>query len=137
MRTFFYGWRRKAGVATLVVACMVMGMWLRSRDRNDWIGLSADYRLILLLHSSEGEIWWQTTQDPHDAPPYELLWWGSSQHGLVPVLPPIEGDDSRAVPTVCVPYWSVVIPLTLLSAFLILLPSGKRSLTMRFTPVRD
>jgi hypothetical protein len=126
MQNYFHGWRRKTGVVTLLMACGLMGMWIRSLNRNDWVGLSANYKLVLLLHSSEGEIWWQTTQDPHDAPPYEPLWWGSSQHGLVPTLPPIEDDDSRAVPTVCVPYWSIAIPFTLLSAYLILAPSLKR-----------
>jgi hypothetical protein len=35
MREFFRGWRRKAGLVTLVMACAVMAMWARSRFIND------------------------------------------------------------------------------------------------------
>ncbi len=31
MYTFFHGWRRKAGVVSLVMALVVMGMWARSQ----------------------------------------------------------------------------------------------------------
>lgn len=35
MREFFRGWKRKLGVATLVLACAFMGMWVRSLQRYD------------------------------------------------------------------------------------------------------
>jgi hypothetical protein len=41
MYSFFHGWRRKAGCATLLIACGMMGMWMRSRligDRVDFGG---------------------------------------------------------------------------------------------------
>ena len=30
MHTFFHGWRRKAGVVTLVMACAMMALWVHS-----------------------------------------------------------------------------------------------------------
>jgi hypothetical protein len=35
MKEFFQGWRRKMGVATLVMACVLSGLWMRSRIFDD------------------------------------------------------------------------------------------------------
>ena len=35
MREFFMGWRRKAGVVTLMMACAACGLWLRSKTFSD------------------------------------------------------------------------------------------------------
>lgn len=37
MRTFFHGWRRMLGCLTLVMACLLMGVWMRSRVVTDQI----------------------------------------------------------------------------------------------------
>ena len=37
MFTFFHGWRRKAGVLTLLLACVVMGGWVRSLAITDYL----------------------------------------------------------------------------------------------------
>ena len=36
MREFFHGWRRKMGAATLVIACVLMMLWVRSYLICDW-----------------------------------------------------------------------------------------------------
>lgn len=42
MHTLFHGWRRKAGVATLVMACVLSGFWVRSLIFADIISVGAD-----------------------------------------------------------------------------------------------
>lgn len=44
MRTFFKGWRRKAGCLTLLMACAVMGMWLRSHFLIECLEISVQDR---------------------------------------------------------------------------------------------
>src|SRR5882757_1087048 len=39
MREFFHGWRRKAGCVTLVMACMLMIGWMRSRVVHEGLAL--------------------------------------------------------------------------------------------------
>jgi hypothetical protein len=41
MLTFFHGWRRKMGVATLVMACVSMAGWVRSFQSVDTFKLNA------------------------------------------------------------------------------------------------
>lgn len=57
MNEFFHGWRRKAGIATLVVACVVTGMWLRGLYVADiWCAnLLGDYHV---LQSGHGVVTW-------------------------------------------------------------------------------
>ena len=48
MCEFFDGWRRKAGVAALVVAMTVFGLWMRSCIVDDWfkIPVGAEYQFV-------------------------------------------------------------------------------------------
>lgn len=41
MRQFFRGWRRKAGVVTLILACLVMAAWMRSQ----WVQGQVDFAI--------------------------------------------------------------------------------------------
>jgi hypothetical protein len=149
MREFFRGWRRTVGCATLVMACALMGMWLRSRVVNDFLatdGRDATYRIgsyggaisfirdtpavpferFLHLDSfDEGddnkyELW--KRWDSWDG--YEMSWrWDLAQfHFGVGST----GSASRTE-SYTFPYWFFVIPITLLSAYLILWKSRKRS----------
>ena len=40
MKEFFRGWRRKAGVLTLLMACLFMAAWVRSFSTIDWLTLA-------------------------------------------------------------------------------------------------
>lgn len=125
MHTFFHGWRRKAGVVALAMAMFLWLAWMRSYTYSDFIGISRNHQLLLLLVSSRGEIWWETCQDSRDPPPSDPFWCGSYQHGLVPDLLPIEEENSEALPSV--PYAYLTCPLTLLSAYLVLWKPRKRA----------
>jgi hypothetical protein len=131
MREFFRGWRRKVGCMTLVMACVVMGGWLRSLACLDefWLeGLGQYHELIL----TDGSVHWivrdgmwnldcsWTTYASHDRQARtKILEYliRSEQYGLNP-------DHHTSI-------WHftilpVAIPLTLLSAYLILWEPRKR-----------
>jgi hypothetical protein len=55
MHTYFHDWRRKAGVATLVLACVFAGMWMRSLFRHDQAALSRG-NAIYCFESMAGEL---------------------------------------------------------------------------------
>jgi len=61
MGEFFKGWRRKTGAATLVMACMLMGGWVRSEISEDTIILSDEHgRTIIETHSLLGIVHFST-----------------------------------------------------------------------------
>ena len=91
MGEFFRGWRRKAGLATLAMALLLMAGWMRSYMNQEYVYVHrtpSHYKII----SYDGRLRW--VRDEMSYRQYEL--WS-------------------------VPYWSLVLPLTLLSAWLILI----------------
>ncbi|MEK6259832.1 MAG: hypothetical protein AABP62_14530 [Planctomycetota bacterium] len=141
MGKVFNGWRRKTGTITLVMALALMGGWMRSEVINDFVATdcrNATYRvgsyggtLNLIRHSPpnafgrflhwdsfEGqktnrhELWdqWNSWDG------YEVEWqwnWAQFRFGAGSL------QGTKTVSFV-IPYWFIVIPLTLLSAYLLL-----------------
>src|SRR3954462_3489874 len=76
MREFFRGWRRKLGVATLVMACVFAAGWVRSLFHRDNINLSRTAWVV----SKNGQLaYWHIVAVPeeeeHWGPPKrEVLW---------------------------------------------------------------
>lgn len=93
MREFLRGWRRRIGVLALVLACAFMGGWVRSYSEDDGF-----YFAGARLESSAGII------------ERSLKTAGNSQNGSF--------QDNTVFWRV--PYWSIVFPLTFLSAYLLL-----------------
>ncbi len=131
MREFFHGWRRKAGCVTLVLALVFMGAWLRSYIVEDRLAFTTgDFRHA--ISSFQGRVGWDRWLD---SPPSVGVAWSSEWRNLnMPIRArpthfkarpgSILGKlqfESRAVP-----YWPFAIPLTLLSAYLILWKPRKR-----------
>lgn len=133
MNTFFRGWRRKTGCLTLVMALAVMSMWIRSAYVKDvfipprWVGLNA--ALFSLEHSIAYQHFNATVTPP------EPFW----------VSFPITGSEINAAGDrwkwrcngfgyisnsegycLMAPYWCFAVPLTMLSACLILWTPRKR-----------
>ena len=148
MRAFFHGWRRKVACVALVMACMMMGAWIKSRFIADTISVTfgsfTTYKVcffnrgILLLHLSE-------TGSPGDGTRYPRFEWSSERYpdhhhpGEIPS--PIdaiadeafcgfgyygESSEYESFRIVIIPFLSVVGPLTLLSACLLLRKPRKR-----------
>jgi hypothetical protein len=115
MHTFFYDWRRKAGVITLVIACVLMGLWMRSIDVHDelWIGRH-------WFESKRGELDWRLF--PLANP---LEWrFHRIEPGPIGLVWKYSGPSYQEI--VHISYCFIVLPLTLLSAYLILWKPRKR-----------
>jgi hypothetical protein len=105
MREFFHGWRRKTGIITLVVGLGLMGMWIRSYRLMDIVVKSNH-----LLGSCEGFLLWCRR------PQSKLYFFTCEAFGQK-----IDPDVWK------IPYGAIVIPLTILSAYLILWKPRKRA----------
>lgn len=145
MREFFKGWRRKVGCVALVVACVFTSGWIRSFGTTDWLSMRGrgEARPPLKIVSSIGSFAilpmkysssmnWIRSFDltlPHlesagpisiEMRPANFTWhWKHCGFGYA-----TESNNSygpvRFYWLFMVPYWSLVLPLTLLAAYLIL-----------------
>ena len=139
MWTCFKPWRRKFGAATLLMACAIAGGWLRSFSTGDKLVLDYDWSYLNVQSSSGGLNWYLSSHqldmegwsswplnpigadDPLAAytnPGFqnEIKWrsqWNGFDFGEMKF-------GEAVVKWYRTPYWSVVILLTALSAWLLL-----------------
>lgn len=144
MSNSFCGWRRKTGSTLLVISLALMSAWLRSGRIDDSARFTVFGRRQLIV-SWRGDVeWWGwNTRDGDWDSPYlnsVVLPPPSSQrtHGLfngaprnnphIDLFSALCDDDEglRHVAHFRSRYWTIVWPLTFLSAYLILWP-GKRT----------
>ncbi len=119
MFSVFQGWRRKLGCVLLVVACGLMICWARSSHRFDMLQIG--YGTVHIIYSTRGEVHWIT--------------WDGGMSTTVFLSRELPADDLSTLVelirgdlrTSNIPfqesaflYWPIVIPLTLLTACLIL-----------------
>ncbi len=122
MREFFHGWRRKAGCVTLVMALTLTGIWVRSSIIIDevlvtWPGNRHNY-----LVSLPGRIlldFWDLEYAPE-------TYWIQHPCSLSVINDRLNWFEENHA-TFDIPYWIITIPLTLLSAYLILWKPRKRA----------
>ena len=153
MGEFFYGWRRKTGVVTLVMASVFMGLWVRGCsviDRIVFTRKPSPYLTSILL-SHQGMLWEKTESlTPTGGAFANNLWsvwtinkeWSDPQSLLTTWYPIVKwrwrifgfdcgvcfnSDGDFRFAFCLIPYWSVTIPLTLISLRLLL--SKPRQLT--------
>lgn len=151
MREFFRGWRRKAGVVLLVMACASLTVWLRSQIATDEVRIERRGTRDV-FHSFDGRIYWcRVTLRPGTVPPNvfpPLVAWKTYDLSHSPNSRLVGPFDER--PNTynwgwcgfyfgseyyvngkdaiwAVPYWSLLVPLTLLSAYLVLWKPRKRA----------
>jgi hypothetical protein len=121
MREFFHGWRWKVGVAMLVLACVFAAGWVRSLSTIDEIAMPIGRMTELIFVSLNGRVWidWGGRY-PHL--PQKPLWDSVRLSDTAKAATMAGGADEleHALRASLVPYWSIVIPLTLLSAYLLL-----------------
>ncbi len=128
MPNYFKPWRRKIGVVTLVIACAFAAGWVRS-------DIYADNAYIsdFLLMSLRGGLYCFYA---NEALPIQTIYFYSDSASPLRTTDPLRHSDFRGAWNFkcfgfgygivdnggfCrVPYWSIVIPLTLLSAHLLL-----------------
>ena len=147
MKELFRGWKRRLGVGTLALACLFAMAWIRSYLLADVIEYTSGKYSQEEFQSVDGNLEWWTDQFfdessvPFDVDPsfrwndsttiinyygnhfrlHEIkmewtLWWPGGGIGNAPAS--VVGNDSRRLRFVS--YWSIVLPLTLLSGWLLL-----------------
>lgn len=129
MREFFHGWRRKAGVVTLVIACAVTGMWVRSNSMDDEIFFSIGNRRHRFRSADSQFSWaaWPEQGWTH----FHRASGRIEDRELELETPPWALYATREMPPNsiiqwAIPYWYATTPPTLLSAILILWKPRKR-----------
>ena len=144
MGYFFKGWRRKIGVMTLVMACVLMVGWGRSVVIEDSVTAACEgFITVFVASKSQGLVWakLQETKGSIEHPLFRghSLGWASRKNSAGP-FDGIDGYSSQRRWHWCgfrfedgelelpvkirltirvVPYWSVILPLTFISAFLL------------------
>lgn len=139
MQEFFRGWRRRAGCFTLVMSCALTAGWVRSIAKFDFVNQVGESSTLLQVYSGFGNCGCMALSTKDGA----LDFFASrfETYDIDPgarIFNPFEDSDqvwrfcfggfdcgqSISVlhfKTACqIPYWSIVIPLTLLSTYLLL-----------------
>jgi hypothetical protein len=138
MRDFFKGWRRKTGCGLLVMALVVFGAWMRSHHHFDSLFIHTP-SATHAMKSQAGRVGW-TRMEPEASPTW--MTWKSEQASEWQTVEFYRqsycgftfGTEPSAVMTVSegegftrhrwdfwvIPHWAVVLPLALISAYLIL-----------------
>jgi hypothetical protein len=141
MREYFRGWKRKVGVVTLMMACMSVIGWVKSHVYQDDIEVCIGTELIysLVTHDLEVCLWrirpleesmsqcsFSWTSQPIDrrASPFFDEMRQQSVLGISYTRDDRSGLDRYHF--LIIPYWLIAVPLTLLSAYLILWKPRKR-----------
>ncbi len=153
MGEFFKGWRRKAGLVTLAIGCLLAVAWMRSYMTKDEVAIPALGRQHVIF-STEGALFWMAWEEksprfrwmsqpipaagPHDVYtrdlPFSILL-GDTITALRIVLDEKDRllDESDLSPPAFsrwgIRHWLLVIPLTLLSAWLILVKARNEKRT--------
>ena len=123
MQTFFHSWRRKAGCVTLVMAILLAVSWVRSYVHHEGVAFSVFGRKHT-FHVWNGDIVW-LSHNPFGNP-------GTYAWSDV-ISPDIALDfgtlpDSYGLIRWIIPHKVLVIPLTLISAYLIFWKPGKKEI---------
>lgn len=151
MREFFHGWRRKVGVAVLVIAGAIFGAWMRSRHHVDYVEIQTPITNCLLLSGNERLLVapgkYRVRKKEIDDQEVTLgfypvdslernsvhIAWDSRPVPMVQVTAAFQptprptyrvmldwliGDGERR--RAMLPYWALLLPITLLSAYLLL-----------------
>ncbi|MDB5345260.1 MAG: hypothetical protein JWP89_3637 [Schlesneria sp.] len=120
MRTFFHGWRRKTGVVTLVVSCALMGLWMRSQLVGDTWCWSVGHETEVVISEDGMLSWWRLATQRPVARFWNPGFVSQSPDGTRYATIGDWGVELGLSDSLTVPYWPFVIPLTLLSGYLML-----------------
>ena len=157
MGEFYHGWRRKIGCVTLVMACVVAAAWLRSFVVWDEVCLISTTGYMVQLCSDRGqlgfeheslseweepsalEVEWNSQKPAPDFAlfgylnqPIESFEWRRNFAGIS-----IGVYDFRHSAFCILPYWCIALPLSLLSAYLILRKPRKKATQPVSAPISN
>lgn len=143
MKEFFRGWRRKGGVLTLLMACVLTGGWMRSLSTRDLFNFPIDHTRLLMLVSNGRNVEWDLYENQAGIPACDFHYsleprddsfhvegvearWQWSVLGFQAGVYDYRGNGRGGSLTgitshMCkLPYWSIILPLNLISAWLLL-----------------
>lgn len=126
MFEYFRGWKRQLGVILLVTASVLLVAWGRSRTVVDIIGLKGTDGCTVLLSSHKGLSWNRVRIGPEISriPRFWTRSWDPTTLRQTEFcgIRFEEGDLKQGsnVKSWLLPHWAIVVPLTLLSAYLLL-----------------
>ena len=137
MGGFLKPWRRKIGVVTLLMACAIGAAWVRSLSVIDGISFATGIEMTESVVSAGGFVSLQTKcdretvqttferntiplPDGFDGFNHPAMKWRWRCCGFGVGEIPAEVYDGAMITMRVIPYWSIVIPLTALSASLLL-----------------
>ena len=162
MCEFFRGWRRQAGCVTLLMACAVLGLWMRGRIYSDLIEFRVAGRTAMRVTHDGRSLCWMVLSESNNGPkrqflkdsqgrilatveylidPHRNIDWelGTRERPPRPeVLYLLNWNEFRLgiakgelgeTRLMTLPYWSLTMPLALLSAYLLLTPVQKQPST--------
>ncbi len=117
MGDYFKPWRRKIGVATLVMACVFAAGWINGLAAHPLDPNLIDFRKFATIPIQEHSIvGFGSSNHRLNCLAYESgQYTNSANDGTTTV-----GAFVMPVPIVSIPFWSIVLPLTLFSAWLLL-----------------
>lgn len=135
MRECFKGWRRKAGVATLGLACVLAVLWVRSLTIADFIAFRVNRQVSYDVFTNDSRLTLERSINADLGGESPLRWFGYVAADASPLEDNYENverewrwlgflftSETRTNPksrSWSIPFWSIVIPLTLLSAYLL------------------
>lgn len=123
MREFFKGWRRKAGCVTLALACFLMGGWNRSLVTSDTFIFGDGFVTL-----SKGSIEWMRLVHEDNTPIETPKTDAPAEVTIAVISGGVKiGNPNLKVISYTIPYWSLTIPMTVLSAYLLLWKPRKRT----------
>ena len=125
MREFFNGWKRKLGVVTLLTACAFAAGWVRSLTIGDQSTIRMNMNSLFWMISNNGWFGCVAVLEPNVGSTTEFFrHWTDKSSPSPLVMGPFDGVPYRwnwaSSPHFILPYSTLVVPLTLLSAWLLL-----------------
>lgn len=154
MGEFFKGWKRKVGVVTLVMALVFMGGWIRSRSKSDLLMVRFGESAILNFSSDQCGLGWAFGTWFGTSFPISTGWTSRpinpsrTADPLADHVPACRWDFAgfhfgssgtnlfRIRFAACyMSYWHIVVPLTLLSAYLLLTKPHKLNQRQTSEPI--
>jgi hypothetical protein len=147
MGDFFKPWRRKVGVATLVMACVFSVGWVRSQTRHEKLSINFGAKSAVVANSHPSGLlifytWKRQVCGLAFEPYVPDSWWqwdetllgDTERQSYFPYISLVNGPTRwtsgkiyGGIRLIESSYWSIVVPLTLHSAYLLL--SSHRSLS--------
>lgn len=129
MGDFFKGWRRRAGCATLLLAIGLTSLWVRSVFYLDQLVFNFQARTHI-VGSCRTSVYWMSLDEKCSGMRWDVIP-VDVELSLPRLLDAAVAEQKEAGMNPAVSYafyWCFVMPLTVLSAYLILWPQQRRAL---------